>query len=259
MAPAIVHTPGLFTSRAKGRLDLPMALSHIMGRVMFSFSGPQLGPIELRVLQALVGFAGLQQQQPVAIDPSGSLDEVQRLLGHTVAISTTYNQLAEVVGYAINSGSAQTAIRTAIRKLGSVGVSIRQANLVSGPDFSAGNLICDEFSNRHIEVELNSILTAAVHGGRGTYIRLDLPEARQLHSDAARLLHHRLHWVNAGTTREVSLDKMIGYVWSAEDVSASAQRTRRQVLRGSLDELTSIGWSSAPRGDLYQIARPIVR
>lgn len=107
-----------------------------------------------------------------------------------------------------------------------------------------------------IKTMYRRVLAAAVHGGRGTYLRTDLLEARRLNSDAARLLHHRLHWINTGCRRDVSLDKMIGYVWSSEEVSASAYRTRRQVLKRALGQLIAIGWSVTSRGDLFHIGRP---
>ncbi|MDO8072836.1 replication protein C, IncQ-type [Janthinobacterium sp. SUN176] len=256
MSPAIVHTPGLFASCAKVSLPDPTVLNHIMGGVMFRFTGPQLGPVELRVLQGLVGFAGLQCPNSRATCEDNPPEDLQRLLCHRAVVRTTTNKLAEVIGYRANSGSAQTSIRRAVQKLASVSISIRQTNLLDTSDMSAGNMISANASSRHIDVELGSILAAAIHGGRGTYLRLDIPETRKLHSDAARLLHHRLHWINTGSTRDVSLHKMIGYVWSDEEVSDSAQRTRRQVLRRSLSELVSSGWSVAERGDLYQIGRP---
>lgn len=255
MSPAIIHTPGLFVSCAKVSLPVPTVLSHVMGDVMFRFTGPQLGPVELRVLQGLVGFAGLQCPNSRATCEDNPPEDVQRLLCHRTVVRTTCNKLAEVIGYQANSGSAITTIRRAVQKLASVSISIRQTNLPDMSDLSVGNLISDEASGRHIDIELGSILSAAIHGGRGTYLRLDLPETRKLHSDAVRLLHHRLHWINTGSTRDVSLHKMIGYVWS-DEVSASAQRTRIQVLRRSIAELVSCGWTVARRGDLYQIGRP---
>ena len=255
MAPAIIHTPGLFISPAKRSLARPMMLRHTMGNVMFTFSGPQLGPVELRVLQGLAGFAALRRPSLARTGEDKLADDVQKLLRHTAAVCTTKNDLAEVIGYSRESGSAQTAISKALRKLAAVSVSIRRANSFDALDLSAGHLICDVLDSRHIEVEFSPILAAAVYGGPGTYLRLDLLEARQLNSDPTRLLHQRLHWVNSGSNRDVSLDKMIGYVWS-EEVSASAHRTRRQVLKQSLNELTRVGWSVMRHGELYQIGRP---
>lgn len=255
MAPAIIHTPGLFISRVKDSLEHSMTLVHMMGGIMFRLSGPQLGSVELRVLQGLVGFAGLQRQGS-AVEPT---DDIERLLFHRATLRTTCNQLAEAIGYPANSGSAQGAIRKAIEKLSAVDIAIRSASSLDAPNLSAGRLISNDINSRGVDVALSPVLAAAIHGGRGTYLRTDLLEARRLTSDAARLLHHRLHWINTGTNRDVSLDKMIGYVWPSEEVSASAYRTRRQVLRRALGQLTALGWSVTSRGELFQIGRPAAK
>lgn len=259
MAPAIIHTPGLFTSHTKDSLERSMNLVHMMGGILFRFSGPQLSSVELRVLQGLVGFAGLQRRGSDVVNADEPLDDVERLLCHRVAIRVTCNQLAEVIGYRANSGSAQSAIRTAIEKLGSVEIGIRSASSLDAPNLSAGRLIVNDTSSRRVDVVLSSVLGAAVHGGRGKYLRTDLLEVRQLGSDAARLLHHRLHWINTGSSRDVSLDKMIGYVWPSMEVSCSAYRTRRQVLRHALSQLIILGWTVTSRGDLFQIGRPAAK
>lgn len=255
MAPVIIHTPGLFISRVKDRLEHSMTLVHMMGGIAFRLSGPQLGSVELRVLQGLVGFAGLQRQGSV-VEPT---DDIKRLLCHRATVRTTCNQLAEAIGYPSNSGSAQSAIRKAIEKLSAVDIAICPESSLDAANLSAGRLISIDTNSRGVDVALSPVLAAAVHGGRGTYLRTDLLEARRLTSDVVRLLHHRLHWINTGSTRDVSLDKMIGYVWPSEDVSASAYRTRRQVLRRALGQLTTLGWSVRPRGELFQIGRPAAK
>lgn len=258
MAPAIIHTPRLFISHAKDSRERSMNLVHMMGGILFRFSGPQLTSVELRVLQGLVAFAGLQRQGSGVANAEPS-DEVERLLCHSAALRTTCNKLAGAIGYRINSGSAQSAIRAAIEKLAAVEIAICSVGSLDAPNLSAGRLISNVASCRGIDVALSPVLAAAVHGGRGTYLRTDLLEARRLTSDAARLLHHRLHWINTGSNRDVSLDKMIGYVWPSEEVSASAYRTRRQVLRTALGQLTALGWSVKPRGELFQIGRPAAK
>lgn len=114
---------------------------------------------------------------------------------HRAALRTTCNQLAQATGYRANSGSAQNAIRTALEKLASVDIAVRSADALDASNISAGRLISSDTSRRYVDVALGPVLAAAVRGDRGTYLRTDLLEARQLESDAGRLLHHRLHWI----------------------------------------------------------------
>lgn len=228
LASTVVHAPGLFLSRPKGARDELMKLNYQVGALLYRFVGPQLGPVELRVLQGLNALAGPQNRKPAALPPEAEgANRVLALLRSRAIVRTSYNELARAIGYAPNSGSAHAAIRRALERLFSLAVFVSRADEAGSKDFSAGHLFArlhSKESGRTIEVDLCPILAAAVMGGPGEYLRLSLDEVRRLKTDVARLLHHRLHWINAGQERPVLLDTLVGYVWPPEEIALSAPK-----------------------------------
>jgi hypothetical protein len=261
LAPEVANAPGLFESRPKGHSPEFRTLTYNVGERFFRFVGPRLGAAELRVLQGLVGLAGPQNQRQMTRTDDGLICQAHSPLGRRVTISTSYNELARAIGYPANSGSANAAIRKALENLFMLAVFTGLADAPRSKDYAAGHLFTQLGSKEdggRLEVELCPLLAAAVLGGPGEYLRVSLNDVRKLASDVARLLHHRLHWVNPGQKREVKFTTMLDYVWSDFNVSASTLRTRRQVLRRALEELVSIGWTVENKGELHLIGRPAI-
>lgn len=186
---------------------------------------------------------------------------MEELLRHQAVTYATGNDLARAIGYQANSGSAKEAIRNALSKMNAVSLSIRQASSSYIQGFSAGHLLQEIPNSGHgaIEVSLSPVLAAAIHAKKG-YLRSELAEACLLKTNPARLLHHRLHWINSGSIGDIYLDNMIGYVWPTAPVCGSTLRTRRQKLLIALKELELAGWSisSTARRDglMLHIRRP---
>lgn len=260
LAQPVCHAPGLFVSRSKGGPDQLMKLNYAAGGLLFRFVGPQLGPIELRVLQGLVGLSGKPNYSRISPPEEAVLDKVHALLCRSAEVRTTCNQLARAIGYQSDSGSAHAAIRQALERLFAVAVFVSRENDPGAKDMSAGHLFTklkSKEAGNAIAVELSPLLAAAVLGGRGEYLRVDLDEVRRLKTDPARLLHHRLHFINPGTEpRKVWLDTLVEYVWP-EAASATTRRKRRERVRAALLELEKeLGWSVVKQGDGYFIGRP---
>lgn len=257
-APAICHVPGLFVSRSKGAPDQLMKVDHQMGPLRYRFEGPQLGPMELRVLNGLVAFSAMQNPLPRR-EGDDPLHQAQALLRRTASVQTTYNQLAEALGYKPDSGSAHASIRKALERLFAVAVFVSPANDPFGEDIAAGHLLTQPKSRdtgKSVVVSLCSILAAAVFGGPGEYLRVNLNEVRGLKSAPALLLHRRLHYLNPGAkARLVGLDTLVTYVWF-DEATANTQCKRRKRVTEALEELVSIGWSVTPAANGYLIARP---
>ena len=138
-------------------------------------------------------------------------------------------------------------------------VFVSRANEQSSKEHAAGHLLSklSSATGGTLEVELCPVLAAAVLGGRGHYLRVDLTEVRQLKTDPARLLHHRLHWINPGQKGSIGMDKLVGYVWP-EPANAATQRKRHERVRNALIEMSALGWSFVKSGEVYTIKRPAI-
>lgn len=259
MAPAICHVPGLFVSHSKGAPQQLMQVSHKMGSLLYRFVGPQLGPVELRVLTGLVAFSALQNPPVPSSEGEDALDQVQALLSRSASVKTTYNELAQAIGYRADSGSAHASIRKALERLFAVAVFISRADAPGSKDMAAGHLLTQLKSRearKSITVGLCSVLAAAVFGGRGEYLRVNLHEVRRLKSDPALLLYRRLHYLNPGAkARIVHLDTLAGLVWP-DKASANTNCKRRVRVAEAVQELKDIGWSVTPASKGYFIGRP---
>lgn len=260
LAPAIAHAPGLFQSIPKGAARQLRELKYQAGGLHFRFVGPQFGPTELRVLQGLVGLGALQTEQPTEKEPGDLLQRISCATRKRVVIDTTYNQLARTIGYQVNSGSSNTAIRRALESLFMLSVFVGYADAPRSKDFAAMHLfsrIGSQENGGRLVVEMCPVLAAAVLGGPGQYLRVSLDEVRQLKSDTARLIHQHLHWINPGriSERTVSLEKLVSYVWPNE-ACASTMRARRREIRLALKELAKIGWNIEWGGSSCTISRP---
>lgn len=269
MATPAVHAPGLFRSPSNENRDKYIRIEYAVGPLLYKLAGPTLGPAELRALQGLIAFASQHGMPPPMSARSSEesrplFEKVDALLAHSAHVSTTYNELARCVGYADNSGSTNAILKKALELLCSVSVVVGRSAEPKSKDASVGHMIQGMQSRAFgetLDVQFSPVLAAALLGTAGTYLRLDMDEVRKLKSDPARLLHQRLHWINAGSSRPVGVDTLCGYVWAAKAESASTQRTRRQKIRLAVCELVKLlGWSAATVGpSTYSIGRPAVK
>lgn len=218
-----------------------------------------MGVTELRVLQALVAIAGPQAWRIADSDGPSSEPDDEVTQSPALVIVTSYNEIARACGYRANSGSSNTLIRGALEKLFSLSVFLGRSDAPKSLDFCAGHLFTHLTSRDKgglLHVEMNQLLARAVLGGRGKYLRVCLDEVRKLKSDPARLLHHRLHWINAGESRPVCVDTLVAYVWPVP-ASGSTQRTRRQIVHRAVRELVDcLHWTFERTDDIYTIGRP---
>jgi hypothetical protein len=260
MAQLAAFAPGLFRSQVKDGQTAYLRLEYQAGAFTYRLVGPELGTTELRVLQALVALATRQQvrvsHRPVTAVSDSPLDKVAWLLGQSAQVATSYNEVARAAGYVANSGAMTRRVREALERMYCVQVFV---SVTGNPkSFEAGRLFT-ELSGRDdgLVVGVCSLLAAALLGVPGNYLRLDMHEVRQLRTDAARLLHQRLHWIDAGEGREIGVDTLVGYVWP-EPACSSTARKRRERVREALAELEALlGWRVAnPRPGIVFVHRP---
>jgi hypothetical protein len=259
----IAGAPGLFGSPATRASRNPLSIHYKYNdELRFRFVGPQqLGCAELGVQQALMALAGQQigwMRKPMADTPA--YDRILAMLGQRPSLTTSYNELAQAANYQPNSGGCDI-VRSAFEVLCAVSVFIGRPEAPISEDvemgslFRSGNGPTARGKGSTLSIELCPLLAAAVLGGDGDYVRVSLVEAHKLESKAARLVHHRLHWINKGQKGDVGLAKLAGYVYP-EAASSDTQRKRHQRVRAAVMELRQIGWTVKEVGDIYTVGRP---
>ena len=241
LAPFMAFAPGLFRSQARNGQTACLQLAYQSGAFTYWMVGPELGATELRVLQALVALGTRQHvrvsNRPAIIGDSPQ-DKATWLLDQAAQVATGYNEVARVAGYTANSGAGTRRVRKALERMYRVHVHFA---VPGNPDsFEAGHLLtelsgCDD----KLLVGVCPLLAAALLGVPGNYLRLDMHEVRRLKTDAARMLHQRLLWIDAGESREIGLDTLASYVWP-EPACGAAARTRRKRVRTALSELDNL-------------------
>ncbi|MFD4837062.1 replication protein C, IncQ-type [Achromobacter sp. NPDC058515] len=249
MAQQIVHAHGLFKSLAPGerrRTKLDVTLT--VGDTAVRFIGFEpLDSTDLRVMQALVARTtvglldvGKMLSDAITLRPplkltGGALSE------KVIAARFTLATLAETAGLAKNGGFVYRQLRSSLLRLSNVTVK------VSRPPFEGSfHLIAYriDLDSGQIVVALNPLATGAVLGRSG-FLSVNMEEVRRIHSPVAHLLHSRLHWINQGAERKVSLLTLCSYAYG-EDLAArsSTQRKRQRAVRNALSELQSVGWNA---------------
>lgn len=257
----------LFRSLQRGeREKLKLDITCDFGSKSIRFWGPEpLGVDDLRVLQGLVAMSAVMQERLILpADPVTEKGQKLRSLLETkfdaanddaIVVSGSYRQLAKEIGYAdIEGGARFKAIRACIERLWAVSVIVESAGKKQG--FRLLSEYASDEKSGNLFVALNPLLTSAIVG-RTQHLRIDMSEVRNLKSDAARLMHQRLHWINAGQARSVALDALCSYVWPDATDKAGTVRTRKRTARKALAELESLGWLIEEYAkDKFKITRP---
>ena len=271
----LVHAP-LFRSLPKsGRRRMALDVKYSMGDsgTIFHFQGPeQLGVIDLRVLQGLAALASLQRHKAgvkqvfregrvlrsdLQLKQDAAKDRI-------VAIRFHVSLLARTIGYARPSGRMITLLQQSITRLCAVDVH------VNGIERNAGYRLAafrhDEATGQFV-VGLSPCLTAPLFEKHG-YLRVSMDEVRNLSSDAAHLIHSRLHWINQGASKAVKLPTLCDYVYGNASAATDAIRQRHATTRKALEDMINAGWSwhkvkadaeAETTSNLIQITRPLKR
>jgi len=162
---------------------------------------------------------------------------------------------ARELGYARPSSATLNRLRKAIERLSAVTVEVKHRDFQGSYQLLSG--YWKEPDTGDVVLALNPELTAAVLRKKD-FLRVDMAEVRALNSDAARLLHHRLLWINAGSRGKVGLDTLVEYGYGDTPPATHAARSnRRKAIRKALDELAALGWEvDRVSHNQYRILRP---
>lgn len=269
----LIHAP-LFRSLPKsGQQRMALDVRYSMGDsgTIFHFQGPeQLGVMDLRVLQGLAALASLQRHKAgvkqVFRDGWTLRSDLQlkqdAAKDRIVAIRFQVSLLARTIGYARPSGRMIMLLQQSITRLCAIDVR------VSGAERNASYRLAafrhDEATGQFI-VGLSPCLTAPLFEKHG-YLRVSMDEVRKLSSDAAHLIHSRLHWINQGASKVVKLSTLCDYVYGNASAATDAIRQRHATTRNALEDLTNVGWNShkakadtgaGTASNLFLITRPL--
>lgn len=256
MDPAHCLAPGLFRSLKKGdrkKHKLQVVYEFRDGNSRIEFCGPEpLGDDDLRVMQGLVALAAVSGESGRGIvlsaEPGSEDGQQLRALLETqfeavdkcaMVVAGSYARLAMEIGYADPySGSAMKAIKRCIERLWKVSVVVQNGTKRMGFRILS-QYACDS-ADGQLFVALNPRLAEAIMGD-SQHMRIEMEEVRGLNTGPARLMHQRLHWINAGKTKPVKLETLCSYIWP-EDATPSTMRQRHRTARNALKELKGLGW-----------------
>lgn len=215
-----------------------------LGRTV-RYDGPvQLGVNDLRAIQGLLaiataaGVGRLGTGGAIVNAVEGVWEELVRACGVQSKTKTDTATRRKATG-----GKRTKLLQLSVQRLCSVRVQCSdrpgEENLVS--------FLKDYDGKDGFKVSFCSeLLNALGAGARGThYLKIDMEEARQLKSEAARLLHFRLANVNEGSYREFTSVELESMIWGPEPPRTEAIRKhRRRLFNQAIKEIRTLpGWS----------------
>ena len=226
-----------------------------------------LGVDDLRVNLGLVALAS-DEKVTKCIKPEsesrvgkalrGDMSLSGKVAGEDViVVRFKFRQFLREIGLA-GSGFNILRLKASIKRFASMLIEVRKGAEVCG--FHMLSYYFDDETEEMV-VALNPRISRAVFGGDGVrYAHISMSEVRALKHDPSILILFRLSaWVNKGATQRVGMDTLCGYCWPEEnqDLSVSAQKKRRLLVRRALQELENLGWGVEEiRSGQYRITRP---
>lgn len=269
--PALCLAPGLFQSLPKRKgVCLTLRLTYAYNAdTKMEFTGPALGVGDMRVLQCLLAMASVSKDNREIITHAATgageteLRTQLKLTGAAekktiVGVQAKINVLRNEMGYSdLDSGGAYRATRESVERMCAVSITVQHNDETS----ESYRLLskCSSAETGVLHVAFNPRLSAAILAPhkKKSYSRINMKEVRGLATDAARLLHQRLHWLPTdGEGRVIKLETLCNYAWPAE-VNENAMRARRDTLAEALGELVGVGWHVVKESqDAVRIWRP---
>lgn len=237
MPRAIMHAPGLFRSPESAAREDSFELTHTIEPQDFHFAGPILGGNDLWVLLGIVSRARLD---PRHRPPEGSqLARLRALAGVCARVQLSHAELAATIG--LRGNSAPGLIRQSLQRLCRIRLTVVKAGeALTMPLLRMVDTSGADAKRTSLTIELCPVLTLALLGEDGRYLRVDMKEVRALKSNPVRVLFGRLHWINAGGERSAGLETLERYIWPDEAPSQDAKRRRRARLLRVLQELDKV-------------------
>lgn len=253
---ASVVVPGLFRSLNKGTAERKQSLfiEHVFedSKTAIRIRSPELlGGDDLKVLQGLVGIA-TEAARPYCnalqeFYDGGRDDRPEPVKAQCTCLMP---ELRRASGYKSRSTTGYDGMRQSIRRLARVMIEVvkQGATVPSNAEpFLTIHRLDDEAPNV-VDVGFHAALGAAILavGDGEVYVKVNLDEARLHGSIPARVLHHRLSYLNEGREQEFRPRTLEAYIWPGEDLSsADRARTRRSAEAAAAFKAlqTDSGWT----------------
>lgn len=208
-----------------------------------------LGVDDMRFFQTFVALAGpseafvkldgsarteLGQYLASAMNPKNYATKMQAIM----VKETTFYKVLKEAGYNPNKPENVKSLNASLKRLSNVTLHVDSKEYIFSSSLMAYSI--DKETN-HLSILLNPIVSRSIVGRR-VYTWIDMNEVRSLKTDPARLLHERLcAWIDGGETRQVSIDKVIAYIYP-DKATESTTRKRRERARKALLEIAKTGW-----------------
>lgn len=247
------------------RKQQQLNVKYVVDDTTFTFSGPELlGALDLRVFQALIAAATTERHTHKGIKPlfrnaksiAPGLKATGKAVRHVIAIPISLAQIANSVGYKTPSGATFQRIRDVLQRLHKTELTFKKNDILSS------TRIISELQKSPSTGEqficLNCYSSSAILQQKN-YLRIDLEETRNINSDPCRILHQRLHWINKGTTKKVSLNTVCGYIYGEnQEVTPSAASRRKKTAITALEEIEKqLHWQiRLIKANIFEISRP---
>lgn len=263
---AFVQAIGLFRSLKPGERNQPLDVAAEAQDLSFRFTGPcLLGVDDMRVMVALIAIACAQNRSSnLNLDGTDGdrYKKIKTLLSHSLEVRCTYDELAREIGYSIAGSGADITIRNVLSRLAATQVVVVPTGKC--PRIFEAGAIFEPLSSKDasslVAVRLCPLLAFSVLGGPGTYMRLNLAEARKLKTDIARLVHFHLAWLPPKGFRSVGLEKLVSYVYANDSASIDTQRQRRRRVKAAITEFSeSLTWITTWNRDTCGFTRTNTR
>jgi hypothetical protein len=151
---------------------------------------------------------------------------------------TTFYRVLKEAGYNPRMPKNVKSLKDSLVRLSNVTLNVDSNEYIFSSSLMAYSI--DKETNQ-LSILLNPIASRSIVGRR-VYTWIDMNEVRSLKTDPARLLHERLcAWIDGGETRQVSIDKIIAYIYP-DKATENTMRKRRYTARKALQEIADTGW-----------------
>jgi hypothetical protein len=150
----------------------------------------------------------------------------------------TMPELCRASGYKSRSTTGYDCMRDSIRRLARVTIEVIVQGVAPPPNaepFLTIHRLDDEAPNI-VDVGFHAALGAAILavGDGEVYVKVNLDEARQHTSIPARVLHHRLSYLNEGRKQEFRPQTLEAYIWPGEDLSGQVRARSDRSFKAAL-------------------------
>lgn len=248
--PILCLLPGMFRvvdEKSRKDINIPLTLAATHGPLTVELSNPYLlNGNDLSVLQAIVALATsgntldparpelLTSHEQVLIDnllaPDRSHGQQQPIREKVLHLQFSVSALLELIGWSA-CGENRTLVQDCLQRLATCVLSIfptdEPQKIQCFRLISVLSIRGESARWNRTHVALNPRLSEIISDETSRHTRIGLNETRKLgKNQAARILHQRLcAWINEGTTRPVTYETLVGYLYptDAEGGALSAQ------------------------------------